>query len=89
MRQTVAAAALAVLSSFVAAACEDDAPSTNTVDAPTTGTAPGTGSDGSGSVSSTRSTEGNVGDITESTPVAAGDDDVVQDNQPMLSSATD
>ena len=65
---------LAVVSLTIAAACgDDDAPSTNTV--------------GQGSVSSTGSTAGNLGDVTGGTPVAAGDDSIVQGNQPMQSSA--
>ena len=55
------------------AACDDDAPSTNTV--------------GEGPVSPTETIDGNVDDVTGGTPVAAGDDSIVQGNQPMLSSA--
>jgi hypothetical protein len=65
--------ALAVVSFTIAAACGDDAPSTNTV--------------GQGSVSPTGSIAGNLEDVTGGTPVAAGDDSIVQGNQPMQSSA--
>lgn len=75
--------ALAVLSLPLAAACGDDAPSTNTVAPPSVTTV------GDGSVSPTEPTEGNVGDITGSTPVAAADDSVIQGDQPMQSSAVD
>ena len=64
---------LAVVSLTFAAACDDDAPSTNTV--------------GQGSVSPTGSTAGNLDDVTGGTPVAAGEDSIVQGNQPMQSSA--
>lgn len=73
---------MAVLGLALVGACGDDSPATNTVESPASNTqraAPAT---------STASSEGNVGDITGNTPVA-GDDDVVQGNQPMLSSAAD
>ena len=79
MRPTLATATLTVLCLALATACADDAPSTNTTDTTSTDTI------GGGSVP----TEGNVGDITASTPVGAGDDSVIQGDQPMLSSAVD
>ena len=82
MRQTLATATVTVLSLSAAAACGDDGPATN-IDPPSTNTT------GAGSVASTGATDGNVGVITASTPVGAGDDSVVQGDQPMLSSAVD
>ena len=83
MRQTLATATLTVLCLSIATACADGAPATNTIDTPSTNTT------GAGSGSPTDATEGNVGDITASTPAGAGDDSVIQGNQPMLSSAVD
>ena len=73
---------LTVLCLTIVGAC-DDSPTTNTVQGPSTN------GPGASSGPATQSTEGNVGDITGSTPVAAGNDDVVQGNQPMQSSADD
>ena len=74
------AIALTLLSLAVVGACDEDSPSTNTVDGP----APpaGTGM-------TQASTEGNVGDITGNRPVAGEDESVVQGNQPMQSFAVD
>ena len=83
MRQALAAAIIATLCLSIATACGDDTPGTNTLDDPPTDPSV------PGSVSSTGPAEGNVGDITGSTPVAAGDNSVIQGNQPMLSSAVD
>jgi len=74
---------LMVLCLTIVGACDDDSPTTNTVQGPSTN------GPGASSGPATESTEGNVGDITGSTPVAAGNDDVVQGNQPMLSTADD
>ena len=80
MRKFAALGTTVLLS--VAAACDDDSPSTNTDDSPSMNS-------GEGSISPTGPTQGNVGDITASTPVAAGDDSVVQGNQPMQTSTED
>ena len=76
-------AVVAVVLVSLAAACDDDAPSTNTIAPAPAGTV------GAGSGSPTGSVEGNVGDITGITPVAGQDDSVIQGNQPMQTFAVD
>ncbi len=60
---------LAVALLVVGAACSDDAPSTNTVE---------------GSPTPTQRTDDNL-NAAATTPVAAGEDSIVQGNQPMQS----
>jgi len=83
MGWTRLAAAVAVMLVPLAAACDDDAPSTNTITPPPAATV------GGGSGPPTGSVEGNVGDFTGVTPVAGGDDSVIQGNQPMQTFAVD
>ena len=64
---------LVVAAACAIAACGDDEPSTNTV---------------GDSVTPTMAVD-DTANVTGSTPVAAGDDSSVQENQPMQSSATD